>query len=145
VTQYLSERNTEQNLHGGVVSLRRFAEHASAGLYDWPHWIASAHSNGLSKPYKPATKPSIELQSALLEFEESISREASLRPQEEGQRGGGQLLSIPQLCQELGMGKSWVYRRLGSGEIPSVRQGRSIGARREELEGYLQRHRYPAR
>jgi excisionase family DNA binding protein len=43
------------------------------------------------------------------------------------------------------MGKSWVYRRLGSGEIPSVRQGRSIRARREDLEGYLQRHRYPVR
>ncbi len=43
------------------------------------------------------------------------------------------------------MAKSWVYRRLGSGEIRSVRQGRSIRARREELEEYLQRHRYPAR
>jgi excisionase family DNA binding protein len=55
------------------------------------------------------------------------------------------LLSIPQLCQELGMGKSWVYRRLRSGEIPSVRLGRSIKVRRQDLEEYLQRHRYPAR
>jgi excisionase family DNA binding protein len=85
------------------------------------------------------------LQSALLEFEESISGEASLRPQEEEQRGGVQLLSIPQLCQELGMGKSWVYRRLRSGEIPSVRLGRSIKVRRDELEEYLQKHHYPAR
>ena len=80
-----------------------------------------------------------------MEFEQSISGEATLRPQEEQQRRGVQLLSIPQLCQELGMGKSWLYRRLRSGEIPSVRLGRSIKVRRDELEEYLQRHHYPAR
>ena len=85
-----------------------------------------------------------QLESALLEFEQSISGEAALRPQEE-QQHGVQLLSIPQLCQELGMGKSWIYRRLRSGEIPSVRLGRSIKVRRDELEQYLQKHHYPAR
>src|SRR5215217_113798 len=86
-----------------------------------------------------------QLESALVEFEESISGEAALRLQEDGeQRGGVQLLSIPQLCQELGMGKSWVYRRLRSGEIPSVRLGRTIKVKREELEEYLQSH-HPAR
>jgi excisionase family DNA binding protein len=86
-----------------------------------------------------------ELESALLEFEESLLfEEASLRPKEEP-RGGLQLLSIAQLCQEIGMGKSWVYRRLRSGEIPSVRLGRSIKVRRDELEQYLQQHHYPAR
>jgi excisionase family DNA binding protein len=84
------------------------------------------------------------LESALLEFEQSISREATLRPQQEDRRGGVQLLSIPQLCQELGMGKSWIYRRLRSGEIPSVRLGRTIKVRRDELEQYLDRHHYPA-
>jgi excisionase family DNA binding protein len=85
-----------------------------------------------------------ELESALLEFEQSISGEATLFPQQEQQRAGVQLLSIPQLCQELGMGKSWIYRRLRSGEIPSVRLGRTIKVRRDELEYYLGRHRYPA-
>ena len=85
-----------------------------------------------------------QLESALLEFEQSISGEATLRPQEEGQ-GGVQLLSIPQVCQELGMGKNWLYRRLRSGEILSIRLGRSIKVRREELEEYLQSHHYPAR
>ena len=84
------------------------------------------------------------LESALLEFEQSISGEATLSPQQEQQRAGVQLLSIPQVCQELGMGKSWIYRRLRSGEIPSIRLGRSIKVRRDELEEYLQRHRYPA-
>jgi excisionase family DNA binding protein len=83
------------------------------------------------------------LESALLEFEQSISGEASLRPEQEEQHGV-QLLSIPQLCQELGMGKSWLYRRLRSGEIPSIRLGRSIKVRRDELEQYLESHHYPA-
>jgi len=85
------------------------------------------------------------LESALVEFEQSISEEATLRPQQEDrERAGVQLLSIPQLCQELGMGKSWIYRRLRSGEIPSVRLGRTIKVRRDELEEYLERHHYPA-
>jgi excisionase family DNA binding protein len=83
-----------------------------------------------------------QLESALVEFEQSISAEATLSTQQEQQRGL-QLLSIPQLCQELGMGKSWIYRRLRSGEIPSVRLGRTIKVRREELERYLQTHHYP--
>jgi excisionase family DNA binding protein len=86
------------------------------------------------------------LESALLEFEESISEEASLRPQaEEREHRRVQLLSIAQLCQEIGMGKSWVYRRLRSGEIPSIKLGRSIKVRRDELEQYLERHHYPVR
>src|ERR671916_541570 len=85
------------------------------------------------------------LESALIEFEESISGEASLRPQEEPQQHGVQLLSIAQVCQEIGMGKSWVYRRLRSGEIPSIRLGRTIKVRRDELEQYLGRYHYPAR
>jgi excisionase family DNA binding protein len=85
-----------------------------------------------------------QLESALLEFEQSILGEATLSSQQDEQRAGVQLLSIPQLCQELGMGKSWIYRRLRSGEIPSIRLGRSIKVRRDELDEYLQRHRYPA-
>jgi excisionase family DNA binding protein len=86
-----------------------------------------------------------QLESALIEFEQSISGEATLCPHQDEQRGGVQLLSIPQLCQELGVGKSWLYRRLRSGDIPSVRLGRSIKVRRDELEQYLERHHYPAR
>jgi len=85
-----------------------------------------------------------QLESALVEFEQTISEEATLRLQLDEQRDV-QLLSIPQLCQELGMGKSWLYRRLRSGEIPSIRLGRSIKVSRDELEQYLERHHYPGR
>ena len=82
------------------------------------------------------------IQSALEEVEETISGEAPYRSQE---RGELQLLSVDEVCQQLGMGKSWVYRRLRSGEIPSVKLGRSIKVRREELEAYLEQHRHAVR
>jgi excisionase family DNA binding protein len=80
--------------------------------------------------------------SALEEFEETISGEAPHLSQE---RGELQLLSVHEVCQRLGMGKSWVYRRLGSGEIPSVKLGRSIKIKREDLEAYLEQHRHAVR
>src|ERR687898_2763812 len=89
-----------------------------------------------------------ELESALIEFEETLSgrEERPERPQAnhngEGGGGGLDLLSITDVCQELGMGKSWVYRHIQSGEIPSVKLGRNIKVRREDLEGYLEGQRY---
>jgi len=89
-----------------------------------------------------------ELESALIEFEETLSgrEERPERPQAkhdgEGGSGGLDLLSITDVCQELGMGKSWVYRRIQSGEIPSVKLGRNIKVRREDLEGYLEAQLY---
>ena len=95
------------------------------------------------QPLRQALKAHFEslkkIQSALEEVEETISGEAPHRSQE---RGELQLLSVYEVCQQLGMGKSWVYRRLRSGEIPSVKLGRSIKVRREELEAYLEQHRH---
>jgi excisionase family DNA binding protein len=89
-----------------------------------------------------------ELESALVEFEESLlSSSGAGGAQEElpqvQQQGGPQrsLLSIAEVCQELGMGKSWVYKRIQSGEIPSVKLGHNIKVRREDLESYLERQR----
>lgn len=82
------------------------------------------------------------LETALLEFEEALSGDASVRPES---RKGLDLLSIPELCQELGMGKSWVYKRIRSGEIPSVKLGHNIKVRRDALEEYLQSQAYRPR
>src|SRR5215203_924026 len=86
-----------------------------------------------------------ELESALIEFEEALLGGREERPERpQAQQGGGgggghlELLSIMEVCQELRMGKSWVYRRIQSGEIPSVKLGRNIKVRREDLEGYLE-------
>ena len=80
-----------------------------------------------------------ELESALLEFEEAVEGEVPDRPHESNDL---ELLSIPQVCQRLAMGKSWVYRRIHEGEIPSVRLGRTIKVRRADLETFLEEHRY---
>jgi excisionase family DNA binding protein len=76
---------------------------------------------------------------ALLEFEEALEGEETVRPKE---RKSLDLLSIPEVCQELGMGKSWVYRRLKSRDIPSIKLGRSVKVKRADLEGYLESMRY---
>ena len=78
-------------------------------------------------------------ESALIEFEETL--EGSHSDRSRTQRGLS-LLSIPEVCQELGMGKSWVYQRIHSGEIPSVKLGRNIKVGREALEEYLDHHAY---
>ena len=80
-----------------------------------------------------------EVESALLEYEEGLKGEASDRPEP---KGGMELLSIPEVCQEIGMGKSWVYQRLRSGEIPSLKLGKVIKIRREDLEEYLNNQHY---
>ena len=90
-----------------------------------------------------------ELESALIEFEEALlggREERPERPQAQpGEAAGGaghlELLSITEVCQELRMGKSWVYRRIQSGEIPSVKLGHNIKVRREDLEEYLEGQR----
>jgi excisionase family DNA binding protein len=80
-----------------------------------------------------------EAESALIEYEESHYEDSTVRPQS---RKGLGLLSIPEVCQELGMGKSWVYTRIRSGEIPSVKLGHNIKVKREALEGYLDQLTY---
>ncbi len=75
----------------------------------------------------------------MLEFEEALTGESFVRPESPK---GLDLLSIPEVCQELDMGKSWVYRQIKSGELPSVKLGRSIKIKRQDLEDYLESHRY---
>jgi excisionase family DNA binding protein len=85
-----------------------------------------------------------ELEGALMEFEESLLSGAGVREERpQVQQGGPQrsLLSIAEVCQELGMGKSWVYKRIQSGEIPSVKLGHNIKVRHEDLQSYLERQR----
>jgi excisionase family DNA binding protein len=78
------------------------------------------------------------LESALLEFEETLGGQMLDRPQSDDL----ELLSIAQVCQRLAMGKSWTYRRIHSGDIPSVKLGRSIKVRRSDLERFLEEHAY---
>ncbi len=90
-----------------------------------------------------------DLETALIEFEEALGgQQGRERPQQQDEQeaqpreGSLDLLSIDDVCQELGMGKSWVYGRIKSGEIPSVKLGRNIKVRQEDLEAYLEGQRY---
>ncbi len=81
-----------------------------------------------------------ELEAALMELEDALPDDGETSDLPGSQ--GLQLLSIAEVCRALGMGKSWTYRRLKSGEIPSIKLGRSIKVSRKDLEEYLERHRY---
>jgi excisionase family DNA binding protein len=82
-----------------------------------------------------------ELEAALLEFEAALPGDGEAAEGIGGSQGL-QLLSIAEVCRTLGMGKSWTYRRLKSGEIPSVKLGRSIKVKREDLKEYLESRRH---
>jgi excisionase family DNA binding protein len=57
-----------------------------------------------------------------------------VRPQE---RRDFDLLSIPEACQELGIGMSWLYSKLRSREIPSIKLGHKMKMKRSALEECL--------
>jgi excisionase family DNA binding protein len=85
-----------------------------------------------------------ETESVLLEldgtfFEEEEEQQQQVRQTQE--RRGQDLLSVIEVCQELGMGKTWVHRKIKSGEIPSIRLGNNIKVRRKDLEEYLESSR----
>jgi excisionase family DNA binding protein len=63
----------------------------------------------------------------------------------EQSQGLEELLSPAEVSQALGMGKSWVYQRIRSGEIRSMRLGNNLKVRRQDLQEYLeaQRRRRP--
>jgi excisionase family DNA binding protein len=83
------------------------------------------------------------VESALIEFEDQALEVGSEEGAHSFQSGKGfELLAIPDVCQELGMGKSWVYRKLKSGDIPSIKLGHNIKVKREDLEEYLESQRY---
>lgn len=53
-------------------------------------------------------------------------------------------MKVPQVAEFLQIGRSRAYELVGSGEIPSVRIGRSVRVNRKELERWLEEQRYDA-
>jgi excisionase family DNA binding protein len=54
--------------------------------------------------------------------------------------GDHRLLSVQEVSEHLGMGRSWVYNQIRSGELPSVQLGGTVKIKREDLENYIQSH-----
>ena len=52
-------------------------------------------------------------------------------------------LKVPEVAEMLQIARSRAYELVGSGEIPSVRIGRSLRVSRKELERWLDERRQP--
>ena len=83
----------------------------------------------------------VKFEEALLELEEGALKEGA----PEHQSGQNlRLLSPSEVCEELGEESAAVYRKLSSGEIPSLRLGHALKVRRTDLQEYVkgqQRHK----
>lgn len=53
-------------------------------------------------------------------------------------------LKVPEIAGVLRIARSRAYELVGSGEIPSVRIGRSVRVSRKELERWLEEQRQPS-
>jgi len=93
----------------------------------------------LKQAFKELHKALEVAESALIEFEETLG-ERDVLDRHWGQRSK-ELLSIPDLCQELGVGRSWVLTKLKTGEIPSIKLDQTIKVKREDLDKYLDSQR----
>ena len=73
---------------------------------------------------------------ALLELEEGALKEGALKEGAPVHQNGqsSRLLSPSEVCQELEADSASVYRRLRSGEIPSLKLGSALKVRRADLE-----------
>jgi excisionase family DNA binding protein len=50
------------------------------------------------------------------------------------------LLSVQEVGELLGMGRSWVYQQIRSGERPSVQLKGAIKVRQKDLQEYIEKH-----
>jgi excisionase family DNA binding protein len=83
-----------------------------------------------------------ETESVLLESDGTFFEEEEKQQVRQTQERRGQdIFSVMEVCQELGMGKTWVHHMIKSGEIPSIRLGNNIKVRRKDLEEYLESSR----
>jgi excisionase family DNA binding protein len=80
---------------------------------------------------------------ALEELQQALLAELDAhRQQQENGHQHSELLSIKEVCEELGMGKSWVNQRLRSQEIPSIRLGGAVKVKREDLNAFIENQPY---
>src|SRR5215213_1323275 len=81
------------------------------------------------------------LEGAVQRFEEALLelKEGALEEGAPVHHNGqsSRLLSPSEVCQKLEADRASVYRRLRSGEIPSLKLGSALKVRRADLEGYM--------
>ena len=104
----------------------------------------TSHLRNLRQALSTCRRALEEFESALQGFEEvpdekENAPERSLNGHLNGQNL--RLLSLPEVCQELGEERTVVHQRLRSGEIPSLKLGRSLKVRQPDLEEYIRGQR----
>ena len=100
----------------------------------------ASHLRNLRQALDTCRRALEEFESALQGFEEvpdekENAPERSLNGHLNGQNL--RLLSLPEVCQELGEERGVVRQRLTSGEIPSLKLGRTLKVRQPDLEEYI--------
>ncbi len=53
-------------------------------------------------------------------------------------------LKVPEVAEVLRIARSRAYELVGSGEIPSIRIGRSVRVNRRELDRWIEEQRHPS-
>ena len=104
----------------------------------------TSHLRNLRQALSTCRRALEEFESALQEFE-VIPDEKEKAPSSSLNGQNLRLLSLPEICQELGEERAVVYRRLTSGEIPSLKLGRTLKVRQPDLNEYIsgQRGHHP--
>ena len=94
----------------------------------------------------------LKFEEALLELEEGALKEGALKEgalkegaSEHQSTQNPRLLSPAEVCQELGEERTVVYRRLRSGEIPSLKLGHALRVRQADLQEYMKGQHQPRR
>jgi excisionase family DNA binding protein len=82
-----------------------------------------------------------ELRSVTLEVDDPVQGRLHEGISEPVYKRGLQLLSVAEVGGLLGMGRSWVYQQIKSGELPGVHLGGSVKVKREDLERYIEARR----
>jgi len=59
------------------------------------------------------------------------------------QGGGGWMLTVPEVAEELQVCRAVVYRVVARGELPATRVSNAIRVRREDLEAFVGRRGRP--
>jgi excisionase family DNA binding protein len=100
----------------------------------------TSHLRNLRQALETCRRTLEEFESALQEFEE-VPDEKEKAPGRSLNGQNPRLLSLAEVCQELGEERTVVYQRLRSGEIPSLKLGRTLKVRQPELKEYIKGQR----
>ena len=100
----------------------------------------ASHLRNLRQALDTCRRALEEFESALQEVED-IPEEKEKAPKRSLNGHNLRLLSLPEVCQELGEERAVVYRRLTSGEIPSLKLGHTLKVRQPDLQQYIKGQR----